>query len=71
MQFLLLHSRNLRTFYSPVEGVASYVFAALGGSGKPTIPHIQIVIHPDYDAATYANDLALLKLGTPAKVDGS
>lgn len=56
---------------SPVEGVASYVYAAFGGSGKPTATHVQIIIHPDYDAATYANDIALLKLTTPAKVDGS
>lgn len=58
-------------FFSPVELEASYVYVALGGSNKPTLTHERIVIHPDYDAATFENNLAMLKLSKPVVADGS
>jgi hypothetical protein len=60
--------------FSPYEGVASYVYAAVGGSGKPTLTHDKIVVSPDYADAippTYKANIAMVKLLKPVKVDGS
>lgn len=60
-----------KKIFSPAEGIASYVYVALGGSNKPTLTHEKIVINPDYSATTYANNLAMLKLSVPVVADGS
>lgn len=39
-------------------------------NGRRMINVEQTVIHPDYDALTFANDLALLKLANIAQISG-
>lgn len=58
-------------YSSPVEGPASFVNVAVGGTNKFTLNFTSITVHPGYVPATYANNLAFLKLTVPAKVDGS
>lgn len=56
-------------FLSPVEGLATTVNVALGGSNRPTATGDLVILHPSYNAETHENDVALLRLTKPVKVD--
>lgn len=52
---------------SPVEGIGSYVFIALGKSKRFKFNATKIILHPDYDYKTHKADIALMKF-TPSAI---